>query len=213
MDIRRVHPYESVRPAESDSTKQKPDPLNSKMGSTVGHRLKSLRLRCGLSIRKLAENATVTAGMISCIERGTVSPSISTMQKILISLESDLASFFSTLEMQTEGPVYHREKMNTFSDESRSYTFIFPKNPDIDIEMLDETINPSKELPPMEPLKSDISGYLLSGTLVMEIEGQPKQTLRPGDAFYIKKGLVHRGYAGEDKPARVITAITPPTYS
>ena len=48
----------------------------------VAQRIPMLRKRCGLSIRQLAELSGVTAGMISCIERGKNSPSIATLQKI-----------------------------------------------------------------------------------------------------------------------------------
>ena len=132
MSTNRSHPYESVRIMGNDIAALESSQPAKNIETEVSHRLKSLRLRCGLSIRKLAIKANVTAAMISCIERKTASPSIATMQKILDSLETDFASFFSTDEMQAEGPVYHREKMSSFSDEGRSYTFIFPKN-DVDV--------------------------------------------------------------------------------
>ena len=158
MSICRTHPYMSVSKPESVTEKQDKSQAVVAQNSEVGPRLKSLRLRSGLSIHQLAEIANVTPAMISCIERDKTSPSISTMQKILTSLGTDFASFFSTEEKQTEGPVYHREKMHSISDENRSYTFVFPKNPVINVEVLDETINPAKEMPPMEPLKCDIAG-------------------------------------------------------
>lgn len=212
MSICRTHPYQSVSKHTNGNAKQGDDQVFNASNSKVGPRLKSLRLRSGLSIRQLAEVSNVTPAMISCIERSKTSPSILTMQKILSAMGTDFPSFFSTEERLTEGPVYHREKMHSISDESRSYTFIFPKSPEINVEVLDETINPSREMPPMEPLKCDIAGYILSGTLVLEIEGENQKTLRPGDAFYIKKGSSHRGYAGNGEPVRLINVHTPVKY-
>ncbi len=36
-------------------------------------------------------------------------------------------------------------------------------------------------------------GYLLEGTLVLEVDGQPPRTLKAGDAFFVEAGKVHDG--------------------
>ena len=182
------------------------------MDVDIRQRLQSLRDRCGLSIRQLAEKSGVTAGMISCIERGKSSPSLATLQKILISLNTDMASFFSETEVKTEGPIYPRETMRAVSDGERSYTIVFPTSPDLHIEMFDEHYYPAKKRPPYETLKCDVAGYVLSGQLVLDFKGKKKQTLRPGDAFYIPKGLEHRGYVESDAPARMVSVYYPAKY-
>lgn len=181
-------------------------------GADPGPRIQMLRKRCGLSIRKLAELSGVTAGMISCIERGANSPSIATLQKILSALDTDLASFFGAEPEAQAGPVYHREGMRLISDDQRSYTIVFPRQPELKVELLDEHIAPSSQLPPHEKLSCDVAGYVLSGSLVLEIEGEKKQTLRPGDAFYIPSQVAHRGYATAGEPVRLVTVYSPPRY-
>jgi len=111
------------------------------MQQRTGQRLQMLRKRCGLSIRQLSGLAGVTAGMISCIERETSSPSIVTLQKILTSLGTDLASFFGGEPSGQTGPFYPREGMRLVSDTARSYTIIFPRREDIKVELLDEQNN------------------------------------------------------------------------
>ncbi|MBN1554300.1 MAG: cupin domain-containing protein [Phycisphaerae bacterium] len=182
------------------------------MDADVRQRLQSLRDRCGFSIRQLAERSGVTAGMISCIERGKSSPSLATLQKILISLGTDLASFFSETETKSEGPTYPREEMRSVSDGERSYTIVFPRSPNLHIEMFDEHNYRSRRRPPYEKLQCDVAGYVLSGQLVLDFKGKKKKTLRPGDAFYIPKGLEHRGYVETDEPARLITVYHPAKY-
>lgn len=187
-------------------------PSRAPAGEEPGPRIQMLRKRCGWSIRKLAELSGVTAGMISCIERGANSPSIATLQRILAALDTDLASFFGAEPAAQEGPVYQREGMRLISDDQRSYTIVFPRQPGIQVEMLDEHISPGEPLPPLERLSCDVAGYMLSGALVLEVAGQPKRTLRPGDAFYIAKDTAHRGYATGDEPARLLTVYSPPRY-
>ena len=171
-----------------------------------------LRKRCGLSLRQLAELAGVTAGIISSIERGKTSPSIATLQKILSALSSDLASFFGNSEDDSQGPFLLRERMQVISDVIHSYTIIFPKRRDVKVEMLDEYCYPSLKRPPFEKVKCDVAGYILSGGMVLEIQGGPKKTLRPGDAFYVPKDQRHRGYVAKDQPARLITVYSPTKY-
>jgi transcriptional regulator with XRE-family HTH domain len=180
--------------------------------SQVQHGIKILRERCGMSIRQLAEAAGVSAGMISCIERGTTSPSLSTLQKILSALGSDLHTFFGREQSTDDGPIIARENMKLVNDDERRYTIIFPKREGIKIEMLDEHLSPSQEKPGFESLKCDVAGYVLSGHLILEIEGEDKKIVRSGDAFYIPEGVVHRGYAADEDAVRLITVYSPGNY-
>jgi transcriptional regulator with XRE-family HTH domain len=182
------------------------------MDTQLPHRIQMLRKRSGFSIRQLAGLAGVTPGIISCIERGKNSPSIVTLQKILNALGTDLGSFFAQEKEQQEGPIFLREHMQAISDGDRTYTIVFSKKPGISVEMFDETLRPSKRRPPFEILKCDVAGYLLSGCLVLEIKKQPKQVLRPGDAFYISKGAEHRGFTADEEPVRLITVYHPGRY-
>lgn len=182
------------------------------MTPEVGQQIQFLRKRSGLSIRQLAERADVTPGIISCIERGKNSPSILTLQKILEALGSDLATFFGNGHSEQEGPVFYREKMQAICDNERHYTMIFAKHPGVEFEMLDELIEPTKTPGDMETLQCDVGGYVLSGLLELEIAEETKTTLRPGDAFYITKGKLHRGRAVGDDPVRLITVCYPPSY-
>jgi transcriptional regulator with XRE-family HTH domain len=178
----------------------------------VAERIQVLRKRSGLSIRQLSGLAGVTPAIISCIERGKNSPSIVTLQKILSALGTDLATFFAKEQLTQDGPVFPREQMRTISDSDRTYTIIAGKQPDIGVEFLDETIRPAERRPPFETLQCDMVGYVLSGSLTLEIKKQPKQMVRPGDAFYIPKGEEHRGFAAGDEPVRIVTVYNPAKY-
>jgi DNA-binding XRE family transcriptional regulator len=60
--------------------------------------LKSLRLRQGLTQRKLAEKARVTHSSISVIEKNQASPGVNTLGKILSALSTSLPEFFAEIE-------------------------------------------------------------------------------------------------------------------
>ena len=62
----------------------------------VGERLQSIRKLKGLSQRELAKRAGVTNSTISMIEKNSVSPSISSLRKVLGGLKKQLVAQFST---------------------------------------------------------------------------------------------------------------------
>src|SRR6266581_6610955 len=47
-------------------------------------------------------------------------------------------------------------------------------------------------------------GYVLEGTLELQITGQPPRTLKAGDVFYVPAGVVHDGKNVGSGPAKVL---------
>jgi quercetin dioxygenase-like cupin family protein len=47
-------------------------------------------------------------------------------------------------------------------------------------------------------------GYVVEGTLLLEVDGQPARTLNAGDAFFVEAGKVHDGKNIGSSPARVL---------
>ena len=60
----------------------------------IGVRLQIVRRIAGYSQRELAKRANVTNSTISLIEQGRVSPSVSSLQKVLSGIPMSLADFF-----------------------------------------------------------------------------------------------------------------------
>ena len=71
----------------------------------VGAHLKAVRTMYGLSQRELAKRAGVTNGTISLIEQNRVSPSVSSLKKVLDGVPMSLAEFF-TLDLQVNPQVF-----------------------------------------------------------------------------------------------------------
>ena len=61
----------------------------------VGERLQAIRKLKGLSQRELAKRAGVTNSTISMIEKNSVSPSISSLRKVLSGIPMSMMEFFS----------------------------------------------------------------------------------------------------------------------
>ncbi len=88
-------------------TQNKKIPAEQSTDQAIGSALKDLRLKFGFSARQLAETSGVSAAMISRIENGQVSPSISTLDALASALQVPMVSLF-------------RETSNAYSD----FTFV-----------------------------------------------------------------------------------------
>lgn len=64
----------------------------------IGSKLKELRIKNNLTQTELGEKCDLTKGFISQIERNLASPSIATLNDILVSLGSNLKVFFEDWE-------------------------------------------------------------------------------------------------------------------
>lgn len=76
-------------------TSREPVRVQADLSDTVGARLQALRKKFGLSQRELARRADVTNSTLSMIEQGKVSPSVGSLEKILLAFPISLQEFFS----------------------------------------------------------------------------------------------------------------------
>lgn len=177
----------------------------------IDHRLRHFRTRSNMSLRQLANKAGVSPSYVAQVEAGRISPTIATLHKLLTALGTDLASFLFNGQSVPEGDVFRREDMQVVMDRHRRYTFVLPQREDLDAEVLDEEYHPG-ETPEFEALASDLAGYVLDGEIVLEVEGEDAQILRPGDGFYLHAGRPARARCGGEETARIVTFIHPPRY-
>lgn len=178
----------------------------------IGDRIRRLRLSKNLSMRQLAKDAGVTVSYVSELESGRVSPTIATLRKVLVAFGLDLGSFFAEEGNRIESYVFPREEMHSVEDQTRKYVFLLPRRRDLQMEFVEESYLPG-ESPEYETISSDLAGYITQGELMLEIEGEPPQHVRKGDAFYVKAGQPVRGWsANKRRPVQLITVYTPPRY-
>jgi transcriptional regulator with XRE-family HTH domain len=105
------------RPAESPGLRYrggaKETPLSPATGSSapgavdsqsieqaIGAQVRGLRKRQDMTVVELAGQAGLSAGMLSKVENGAISPSLATLQSLSIALNVPLTSFFSDFEQQ-----------------------------------------------------------------------------------------------------------------
>lgn len=183
---------------------------------TVDHsllRLREMRREAGMTLRDLARKCGIAPGYLSNLERGSNSPTLATLRRILSALGTDLEAFFANgAEPPASRYAFRRETMKTVSDAKRHYTFLFPRSPDVKAEVLDEYMKPGEAVAEFEVLECDVGGLVLEGLLELEIRGEPREMLRAGDAFYVPAGATHRGRCLSAEPVHLVTFYVPPKY-
>lgn len=178
----------------------------------VGAHLKAVRVMYGLSQRELAKRAGVTNGTISLIEQNRVSPSISSLKKVLDGVPMSLAEFF-TLDLQTNPPVFYaREELVDIGDSDISLRLVAAKRGNRAMTVMHERYQPGADTgEDMLSHKGEEGGIVVSGRVELTVGGQSR-ILGPGDAYYFVSSVPHRFRNPGSEPCEIISASTPPTF-
>lgn len=175
----------------------------------IGYKIKELRVAKGLTQEELADRAELSKGFISQLERDLTSPSISTLEDILLCLGISVADFFT--EDADEQIVFK------FDD-------YFEK---IDQELKNkiEWIVPSAQKNMMEPIRLTLEaggstyqdlphegeefGYVLKGRVTIHI-GKRTCQAKAGESFYYIPDKRH--YITSKSGAEIIWVSAPPSF-
>ena len=178
----------------------------------VGGHLKAVRTLYGLSQRELAKRAGVTNGTISLIEQNHVSPSISSLKKVLDGIPMSLAEFF-TLDLQSSPQVfYSREELTDLGDGDVSLRLVAAKRPNRSMSIMHERYRPGADTgADMLSHKGEEGGIVVSGRVELTVGGQSR-LLNPGDAYYFLSTVPHRFRNVGEESCEIISASTPPTF-
>ena len=182
------------------------------MTTDVGGQLKTVRVMYGLSQRELAKRAGVTNGTISLIEQNRVSPSISSLKKVLEGIPMSLAEFF-TLDLHASPQVfYSQEELADIGDGEVSLRLVAAKRPNRAMTIMQERYAPGADTgADMLSHKGEEGGVVLSGKVELTVGGQTR-VLGPGDAYYFTSAVPHRFHNLGPEPCEIISACTPPTF-
>ena len=74
------------------------DDLFQRLELAIGHEVRSIRKRLGITIAELSDTSGLSVGMISKIENGTTSASLATLQVLSNSLGVPISNFFRRYE-------------------------------------------------------------------------------------------------------------------
>lgn len=182
------------------------------MSIDVGGHLRAVRTMYGLSQRELAKRAGVTNGTISLIEQNRVSPSVSSLKKVLDGVPMSLAEFF-TLDLQASHQVfYSREELTELGDREISLGLVAAKRLNRAMNVMHERYRPKADTgADMLSRKGEEGGVVIAGSIELTVGGHVR-ILEAGDAYYFASAVPHRFRNVSEEPCEIVSASTPPRF-
>lgn len=151
----------------------------------VGARLKEVRSKRGLSQRELAKRAGVTNSTISLIEQNRVSPSVSSLKKVLDGLPMSMEAFFTSDEPQQQQVFYKAADLPNMGQGCVIKRLVGFNQEQRAMSLLHETYPPGCDTGPgTQVSEGEQAGIVITGELEVTVDGRV-QVLTEGDAYYI----------------------------
>jgi transcriptional regulator with XRE-family HTH domain len=180
----------------------------------IGLRLQEVRNKKGLSQRELAKRVGVTNSTISLIEQNKVSPSISSLKKVLDGIPISLADFF-TVDLDStaeDSPFYNRQDQTDVGDGNIHYFLIGQNKPQRQMCILREIMPPGSDTgKEMLSHEGEVGGVVMQGEVELTV-GDKVRVLGPGDAYYFESKIPHRFRNVGKQDVILVSANTPATF-
>lgn len=186
----------------------------------VGARLHAMRQSAGLSQRQVAERAGVPHAQISNVENNKVSPSVSTLRKILSGLGVSMADFFEPERDLPSGPFFAADELIDLTSKiadanigGGSGMLTLRQIGDAgahNLQILHEVYEPQADTG--ETLLQHVSsegGYVVEGELEITV-GDEVRVLKAGESYLFDSRVPHRFRNLSGERTVVISACTPP---
>lgn len=183
-----------------------------KMNIDVGAHLRAVRQMHGLSQRELAKRAGVTNGTISLIEQNRVSPSVSSLRKVLSGIPMSLGDFFTTDFTETGTAFYAADDLTEIGSGDVHLRLVAGTRRDRAMSIMHETYAPGADTGnEMLTHDGEEGGVVVRGRIEITVGGERRE-LGPGDAYYFDSTVPHRFRNPGDEECEIISANSPATF-
>lgn len=176
--------------------------------SSLGRRIRSLRLERGLSLRAVAAIAQVSPSLLSQIERGDASPSLVSLVAIADALVVRPGQLLDdpAEENGENSLVIRRGERRVIDDEQCRREYLMHLD-DPYLEVAELVVAPGGSTRPRLASHSGRDyGIVISGQVTVELEGS-REILRQGDYIAFEAVQPHRVVNETKRPARVLWII------
>lgn len=179
------------------------------MSDDVGARLRALRTLRGISQRELAKRCGVTHSSLSLIEQGKVSPSVSSLKKILDAIPMSVGDFF-TMNLESRRQVfYSADELADVGSGDVIYKLVGANRHDRALSFMIETYPAGADTGrEMIAHQGEEAGVVLEGEIEITI-GADTRRLGPGEAYYFETNVPHRFRNPGEAPCRLVSCTTP----
>jgi len=178
----------------------------------IGEKIRSLRLRRGLTQEELADRCELSKGFISLLERDLTSPSIATLTDILEALGTDLTAFFA--KPNEEKLVFGEDDtcVKVYEDGiSGSIRWLVPTAQKNGMEPILVEMAAGGETDFDDPHEGEEFGYVLQGAVLIDL-GARTVKARKDESFYFRPAQAHRIRNAGRTPCKFIWVSSPPSF-
>ncbi|MBO0663985.1 helix-turn-helix domain-containing protein [Jiella sp. MQZ9-1] len=192
------------------------EPKVNNLEVAIGHEVRAFRKKLGITVSDLASATGISLGMLSKIENGNISPSLTTLQALSRALGVPLTAFFRRFE-ETRNAVFVKagegvelERRGTRAGHQYNLLGHIGNNtsgvtvePYLITLTTDSDVFPTFQHDGMEFL------YMLDGEVVYR-HADSRYHMRPGDSFFFDADAPHGPEELVSLPARYLSIICYP---
>ena len=157
-------------------------------GESLGARLRARRKAIGKTMQQVADEASLTIGFISQIERGISTPSLASLYNVAKALDASVDMFVSQAPARSHSVVTHAGQRPTFKVDGTSRYYEFLERGFADAK-LNACLSHASEMMSHE---GEDFVYLVAGIMLYEVDGVAYE-LRGGDTLHFDSRKPHRG--------------------
>ncbi|UXI03985.1 HTH-type transcriptional regulator PuuR [Photobacterium sp. TY1-4] len=179
----------------------------------IGVKVARLRKLHNLSQRELAERADITHSAISSIENDKVSPSVSSLQKIVNVFSMSLSEFFTSDEPNIKpSVVIQPTQFIEIGNESVSMKLVCDGRDNRRMGFLIEEYQPHSSTG-LKTIKheGEEAGTVLEGEIELTL-GKETYVIRQGEGYLFDTSIPHKFTNRTDQVCRLISAHTPASF-
>jgi transcriptional regulator with XRE-family HTH domain len=177
-----------------------------------GSMIRRMRKSQGLTLADLAGKAEVSLSFLSQVERGIINPSINSLRRIALALNTPLSLFFDE-SASTNGPVVRKNERKVLVNRDSRLVYQLlssDQNPRIQF-LLSRLENGATSAEVLMAHKGDEAALVLQGECRIEL-GERRHDLHEGDSIYITENSPHRFTNTGSAPLIIVSAISPPGF-
>ena len=181
------------------------------MTQELGVRIRAVREGHGLSLAQLSEKSGIPGATLSRIENSKMSPTFGVLARVMMGLEVDWIDLVGPRHLGAD------ERVMSFADPGRGQS---TKVRESSATVL-HSVDAARSLPLLVEVHArdliEVGGlighrgeefcYVLSGTLVLHMEGQPPRIMKAGASALFDSGIPHAYLSGGSVGAKILLVV------
>lgn len=179
----------------------------------IGRKLRRMRQQRSMSLAEASAKIGLSASFLSCLERGQVHASVSTLQKLSVLYNTKMLTFFGE---ERRGPksraslVHPAQRKRVSSEPGIDMELLAPGNVLMEVHMFH--LEPGTSSGGHYHHEGEEFVFVLAGEMEIWLDEVERFLLREGDCFYFSSMQMHRWSNPGKTRTSVLWINTPPTF-